>query len=79
MQTVKYTSTDNNYEQSENCDYPPLPNTSEASPIDPRPAPSGNEHSHPSSEQVEIQTQKMDQVDFSRNLCLEIRFILLPF
>ena len=41
-----------------------------ASPIDPRPAPSGNKHSHPSSAQVEVQNQTIDQVEFSNNFML---------
>ena len=46
----------------------------------PRPAPYRNEHSDPSSEQFDVQTQKIDYVDFSNNCMFGnlIYFIAFP-
>ena len=43
------------------------------------PAPSGNDNSHPLSEQVEIQTHKMDQVDLLYNFMLENPIYIIAF
>ena len=50
-----------------------------ASPIDSRPAPSKNEHSDRSSEQVEVQTQKMNLVACLNNFVLKDLIYFIAF